>query len=125
MSTATITTEAETVARAETVLARTDAWLEANQSGNAQNVRDFQQLLRDNLDIRERLLLPPGHPDYEHPNNAYCDLGVQDNAPEIAVERITEAIGYGTAALLLVVGEQCGPEAAEFVSGDSKGDSDD
>ena len=117
MTAPTITRETETLTRAGLVLDRTDAWLEANQSGCALPVRAVQECLRDFLDVYRRLLLPPGHPDYLLPGDADLDVdGRRDNATEEAVERITEAIYAGTVTLIQVMAEQCGPDAERFVN---------
>ena len=122
MTTATIT-EAAAIGRAWNVLAATDAWLEAHQSGSAQRVRDYAQWLRDDLATCRRLLLDPSDPENVHPASVYLELedGWTDDALGQAAERITADIADGTGALVLVVGECCGQEAAEYVSSEGGG----
>lgn len=110
--------EAAVIGRAWNVLARTDEWLAGHQTACAQKVRDYQQWLRDDLDIHDGLLASPASPAYQHPANVYPDLGAQDNATEIAAEWIGRDIADGTGVLILVIGETCGTEAAAFVSGE-------
>ena len=114
---ATITlTAAETgiIRHARDVLARLDddgfpfPWL-AQRSANIQICKTWLlESLEDHAGVSAVRI---------HPESLFPDLGRhQDNAVEIALERLTEDIAVNDGALTLAIREACGAEAAAYVN---------
>lgn len=68
--------------------------------------------LRETLEIHELI-----KSEIIHPASEFADLEDEAGAYGIALSRIAEDISMWAEALVLVIAEHCGSEAAEYVSG--------
>jgi hypothetical protein len=113
MTTATIVREAEIISRAQAILDRAEADAEfpwASDEHTRKTIRACAEGVGDCLEEYADLTATPQR---AHPASVFPDLGHhQDNALEIALERVAEDARLWAGALVLAVREQVGDQIA-------------
>ena len=103
--------------RAWRILARSEQWLAEHQdSAEQRQVREYCAWLSEALETRDGLLDGTRHPALEFPELARSRPEDAGDALEQALEKAAEDIEANITDLVLVVREQCGQEAADFVA---------
>jgi hypothetical protein len=123
MSVTSTRAEQHVITRARAVLARYERGIPWPASREARReIRSCADMLRRDLDTWAGLLASPASPAYLHPDSVFPGLGAEDNAVEIAAGWVAGDIAGSTDTLVAVIREQCGNNAAAYVSGGEEGD---